>query len=278
MLRLTYYEMLKTFLKKRTYLGFAVVLFIVPIYVVAMNLEGGRFLRVATQSLQLDFIFTGNPFNGWFVAHMLMNSLWVQIPILISFVAGDELAGEATAGTYRLILIRPVSRTKIFLAKYFTTIIYTVLFVFFLGVLSAGLAVALLGSGDLIILGRGLLVLPESEVLWRFILAYGFAIWGMITVSSIAFFFSSFVENAIGPIVGTMGVIIVFTLITVLPVELFSGIRKYLFTYYMNIWQKAFANPIPWEDIRIGMAYLAATSLAAVLAAWAIFTRKDILS
>ena len=101
MLRLTYYEILKTFLKKRTYLGFAVILAIVPIYVVAMKLEGGNFLRAATRTLQLDFILTGNPFNGWFVAHLVMNSLWVQIPVLISFVAGDELAGEATAGGLR---------------------------------------------------------------------------------------------------------------------------------------------------------------------------------
>lgn len=276
--RLVYYEILKTFLKKRTYLGFAVILVIVPIYVVAMKVEGGHFLRMATRSLQLDFILTGNPFNGWFVAHMLMNSLWVQIPVLISFVAGDELAGEATAGTYRLILIRPVSRTRIFIAKYITTVVYTVLFVFFLGTLSAGLALALLGNGDLIILGREILVLPQSEVLWRFILAYCFASWGMITVASIAFFFSSFVENAIGPIVGTMGVVIVFTLITVLPVELFSTIREYLFTYHMNVWEKAFADPIPWRDILVSIGYLGASSLAAVFVAWVIFTKKDILS
>jgi ABC-2 type transport system permease protein len=278
MIRLTYYEILKTFLKKRTYLGFAVILFIVPIYVIAMKLEGGHFLWMATRALQLDFIFTGNPFNGWFVAHLIMNSLWVQIPVLISFVAGDELAGEATAGTYRLILIRPVSRTRIFIAKYITTIIYTVLFVFFLGLLSAGLAVAVLGNGDLIILGREILVLPQSEVFWRFVLAYCFAAWGMSTVASIAFFFSSFVENAIGPIIGTMGVVIVFTLITVLPVEVFAPVREYLFTYHMNIWQKAFEDPISWHDVFVSLAYLGANSLAAVLAAWAIFTRKDILS
>ncbi len=278
MLRLTYYETLKMFMKKRTYLGFAVVLAIVPIYVIAMKLEGGHFLRTATRGLQMDFIFTGNPFNGWFVAHLIMNSLWVQIPVLISFVAGDELAGEATAGTYRLILIRPVSRTRIFVAKYITTVIYTVVFVFFLGALSAGLAVAVLGSGDLIILGRDILVLPESEVLWRFTLAYSFATWGMITISSIAFFFSSFVENAIGPIIATMGVVIVFTLITFLPVQVFDGLRPYLFPYHMNIWQKAFEDPIPWKDILGSMLYLGAYSAASVVIAWYIFIRKDILS
>lgn len=276
--RLVYYEILKTFLKKRTYLGFAVIIVIVPIYVLAMKLEGGHFLQMATRTLQLDFILTGKPFNGWFVAHMLMNSLWVQIPVLISFVAGDELAGEATAGTYRLILIRPVSRSRIFAAKYVTTVLYTVLFVFFLGFMSAGLALAVLGGGDLIILGREILVLPQSEVLGRFLLAYCFASWGMLTVASLAFFFSSFVENAIGPIIATMGVVIVFTLVTVLPVESFGAVREYLFTYHMNIWQKAFEDPIPWRDILVSALHLGINSVVMVGAAWLIFTKKDIIS
>src|SRR3989304_5638696 len=125
--RLVYYELIKTFLKKRTYIGFLLVAVVVPLIEVAMKLEGGRFLQVTTRSLQQDFFFVGNLFNGWFVAYTMMNSLWVHIPLLISFVAGDQLAGEATAGTYRLILIKPVSRTRIFLSKYYTTIVYTVI-------------------------------------------------------------------------------------------------------------------------------------------------------
>jgi len=278
MLRITYYEILKTFLKKRTYLGFAIVLVVVPLVIVAMKLEGGKFMGLATRSLQMDFVFTGNPFNGWFVAQWIMNSLWVHIPLLISFVAGDQLAGEATAGTYRLILIRPVSRTRIFVAKYFTTLLYVFVFVLFFGLLSVGLALALLGGGDLVVLGQGILIIPASELPFRFCLAYGFSVYTMMTIASIAFFFSSFVENAIGPIVGTMGVVIVFTLITIIPVELFAVVRTYLFTSYMNIWLKAFADPIPWNEIRVGLIYLGGTSLLAMIGAWVIFNRKDILS
>ena len=43
-----------------------------------------------------------------------MNSLWIHIPFLISLVAGDQLAGEGTAGTYRILLIRPPSRRRSF--------------------------------------------------------------------------------------------------------------------------------------------------------------------
>lgn len=258
MLRLIYYELIKTFLKKRTYIGFLLVAVVVPLIEVAMKLEGGRFLQYSLRSLQQDFFFVGNLFNGWFVAHNMMNSLWIHIPLLITFVAGDQLAGEATAGTYRLILVRPVSRTRIFLAKFYTTVIYTVVFVGFLAVLSVGLALLLLGSGDLIVLTRGILVLPEADVAWRFVAGYSLAAWAMLTIASLALLFSSFVENAIGPIVGTMGVNIIFLMITVIPLELFRDIKPYLFTNYLNVWVQVFEDPIPWDTIGTSMGVLGA--------------------
>ena len=278
MIRLIYYELVKLFLKKRTYLGFGVILLIVPLVEVAMKLEGGRYLTIAMRGLSRDFLFYGNLFNGWFVANQIMNSLWIHIPLLISFVAGDQLAGEATAGTYRLILIRPVSRTRIFIVKYITTLMYTVVFVFFLAGLSIGLALILLGRGDLILIGQKIIILPEAEVAWRTIVAYLLATVMMITIASISFFFSSFVENAIGPIVATMGLLIVCTVITVMPVEMFEIPKKFLFTRYLDMWQKIFLDPIPWNEIKIGMLYMSTWTGAAVLGAWSVFVRKDILS
>jgi ABC-2 type transport system permease protein len=278
MLRLLYYELVKTFLKKRTYLGFLIILVIIPLVEVVLKLEGGRFLKLTTRGLSQDFELLGNLFNGWFVAHSMMNSLWVQIPLLISFVAGDQLAGEATSGTYRLILIRPASRTQILLAKYATTVLYTILFVSFLGALSAGLALFLLGGGDLIVITRSILVLPQSEVAWRFIMAYILAAWSMITIASIAFFFSSFVENAVGPIVATMGVQIVFLIVVTIPSDLFERIRPYLYTSYSNAWQKMFVSTIQWADIGTAVFVLGAYSLGMLAASWIIFVRRDILS
>lgn len=278
MFRLIYYESVKTFLKKRTYLGFLVVLLIVPLIEVAMHLEGEGVVTGALRSLRSDFFFVGNLFNGWFASYQIMNSLWVHIPLLITFVAGDQLAGEATAGTYRLILIRPASRTRVFFSKYITTVVYTILFVFFLAVLSIGLAVTLMGTGDLLVFDKGILILPASDVAWRFLTAYLLASWSMITIASIAFFFSSFVENAIGPIIATMGVLIVFLIMTVSPLEMFEAMRPYLFTTYMNTWQKVFGDPVSWPEVWKGMAWLGSYSAAMVAGAWLIFIRKDILS
>lgn len=278
MILLVYYECVKTFLKKRTYLGFVILLVIVPLIEIAMKVEGARVIRGTMRSLQQDFFFVGNLFNGWIVSYQIMNSLWVHIPLLISFVAGDQLAGEATAGTYRLILIRPVSRTRIFFSKYLTTVLYTVVFVGFLGVLSVGLALILMGTGDLLVFDRGILILPASDVAWRFFAAYIFAGWSMLTIASIAFFFSSFVENAIGPIIATMGVLITLLIVSVMPLEIFETVRPYLFTVYINIWQKVFADPVDWAEIWKGIVWLGGYSAAMVAGAWVIFTRKDVLS
>jgi ABC-2 type transport system permease protein len=271
-------ELLKTFLKKRTYLGFLIVGLIVPLVEIAMKLEGGRYTSMTLRALQKDFFFIGDLFNGWFVSYQIMQSLWFHIPLLISFVAGDQLAGEATAGTYRLILIRPVSRTRVFFMKYLTSLIYTAVFVVFLGLLSVGLAWILLGGGELLVFDRGITLLPRDDVGWRFLAGYLLAIWSMITVASLAVFFSSFVENAIGPIVATMGVLIVSQIIVFIPLEFFEAIRPHLFASYLNLWQKVFADPVAWPEIITGSLYLGGSSLAFMAAAWLIFVRRDVLS
>ena len=160
-----------------------------------------------------------------------MNSLWVHVPFLISLVAGDQLAGEATAGTFRLILIRPVSRPRILNSKYIATLLYTTSLILAIAGLSVGLGLLIFGSGDLLSIDRDTLtILPESEMWSRFALAYGLAILSMWVVASLAFLFSSFVENAIGPIIATMAVVIALLIISNLPVDSFEPIKPYLFT------------------------------------------------
>ncbi len=134
------------------------------------------------------------------------------------------------------------------------------------------------GRGDLILLGRTIVILPAAEVAWRFLVAYAFALWAMVTIASLSFFFSAFVENAIGPIVATMGVLIVFSVVSVIPLPVLDTVKPYLFTSYMNLWQEAFYNPLNWESIRKGMVCFGAYSVVSVLSAWVIFIKKDILS
>jgi ABC-2 type transport system permease protein len=271
-------EILKTYLKWRSYIAFVAVAVVVPLVMIALKLQGENLAKSMTRGLAQDFLVFGNIVNGYFVTFFLMNALWIHIPFLITLGAGDQLAGEAAGGTFRLILTRPASRSSILWAKYLTTLIYTTTVVGFLVALSLGLGVLLFGTGVVLFPGRTLTVIPESEALWRLLLATGLAIWGMWTVASLAFLFSSLVDNALGPILGTMSVIIVFYVIAGIPVDLFKSIRPYLFTSYLNIWQKAIEQPISWPDIARSALILGGFAVGFYGAAWYIFVKKDILS
>ena len=278
MLRIFRYELLKTFLKWRTYIGFIAIVIIVPLVEIALKLQGDSMMKAMTRGLAQDFFIVGNLLNAYFVTHFIMNSLWIHVPFLITLGAGDQLAGEATGGTFRLILTRPVSRTRILFAKYCTTLVYVLALVVVLVLLSLLLGLAFFGTGDLLIPGRTLLILPEHDVLWRIGVALLLAVWGMWCVASLAFLFSSLVENAIGPIVGTMAVIIGFYIISNIPADLFTAMRPYIFTTYLNVWGKVMEDPVPWSDVVSSVLILGGFSVGFYLVTWYIFLKKDILS
>lgn len=278
MIKILRLEIIKTFKKWRTYIGFATVGIIIPMIGLAIKLSGEHLDKGPMRQFQEEFIIVGNLFNGWFFSHLIMNSLFIHIPFLIALVAGDILAGEATAGTYRILLTHYASRTKILIIKYFTTLIYSILLIAFMAILSLGFGYLFFGGGDLIIFGKEILLLPPDDLLFRFLVAYFCATVAMWTIASLAFLFSSFVENAIGPIIGTMSVLIIFLVISEMPLEIFDSIRPFLFTTYTSAWMKVFNDPIPYGEIIKSLGYLTLYSASFFITTLFYFKRKDILS
>ncbi len=271
-------EVLKTYLRWRSYIAFVAIAIVVPLVLVAMKLNAETMMRSVTRGFSQDFLLVGNIVNGYFVTYLLLNTLWIHIPFLLTLGAGDQLAGEAAAGTFRILLTRPASRSKILAMKYCTTLLYTFTVVGFLVMLSVGLGLLLFGPGEILIPAKVLTVIPAGEGPARMLLACLLATWAMWVVASLAFFFSSLVDNALGPILGTMAVIIVFYVLSGVPVDLFRAVRPYLFTTYLDIWQKALESPVPWGEVLRSGAILGAFSVGFYCMTWYIFARKDILS
>ena len=272
-------ELSKIFRKWRTYIGFLAIAVLVPIIQIAMLVEGERSINFMTRNLQESFVFVGNLLNGYLISYAILNALVVHIPFLITLVAGDLLAGEATAGTYRILVTRPVSRFKIVFSKFLSGLIYTNLLVLFLAIMSLGIGLLVFGVGELIVIKNvNILILSRTDVFWRFIMAYGFATLSMTVVLALAFLFSSLVENAIGPIVSTMAIIIVFVIISALNIEFFQSIRPYLFTNYMQSWRSFFDDPIDIQDILKSACVLAGHIIFFLGTTVYIFNKKDILS
>lgn len=279
MISLVKIELYKIFKKWRTYIGFIAIGLLVSILHLAMHFEGSNTINSLTQGIQQSFVFVGNLLNGYFLSYLILNSLAIHVPFLIALVTGDLLAGEATAGTYRLLLVRPVSRTQVITAKFLAGILYTCLLILWLAFLSLIVGIIIFGTGELLVFGGdGIIIFEKSDILWRFLLAYGFAALGMSVIATLAFLFSSLVENSIGPIVTTMAVIIVFLIISNIQIDFFQTIKPYLFTNYILSWRLFFDSPLDASEIIKAVSILFAHIVVLFSITLLVFKRKDILT
>jgi ABC-2 type transport system permease protein len=114
--------------------------------------------------------------------------------------------------------------------------------------------------------------------MWRYLCAFGFAALAMMAVAALSVFLSVMAENAIGPIVGTMGIIIVLTIISNLDLPLFDAIRPGLLTTHMLGWKGFFSDPVPYAAIGKSASVLGAYIIGLVGATIVVFNRKDIQS
>jgi ABC-2 type transport system permease protein len=280
-MKLFWCETYKTFSRWRTYISFSAIAIVIIVSEIVMKLSASEILFRMMKIFQKDFLISGNVLNGWFITGFIMNSLHIHIPFLITLVAGDMVSGEATSGTVRLLLIRPPSRSKIITAKYLTALFYTAGLVLFFAGMCTFLGLALFGTGDLIVhhYGKfGIVLIPEAEIPLRMLLAFAAAVWSMTVVASLAFLFSALAENSVGPIIGSMAVVIVFLVFGNLPLDFFRNLNPYLFTSYMNLWQRSFDIPIPWDSIARSAIILGLHNIGLFLIALIIYRRKDIKS
>jgi len=158
------------------------------------------------------------------------------------FANGDAIAGEANMGTLRLSLTKPVTRTQYMLGKFLASLLYTIALLVFLAILALFGSMLLFGTNDLVIFrSASIHEMSSDDVFWRYVAAFAYATVALTTVSSLAFLLSVFAENAIGPIIATMSIVIVFTILSEMNIPFYDRtIRPYLFTTHMVAWKGFF--------------------------------------
>ncbi len=286
-------ELFKIFRKPRTYISFGAIAAMVIIVQVALKFDGQSYIEFILGSLKdtLDIPYA-TILNGYFVCFVILNLLLIHIPLLIALVAGDEIAGEANMGTLRLLVSKPVSRTELMLAKFIATVIYTGLLLAWMAFLSLALSIVLFGTNDLIVArSNAIEIISRNDVMWRYLAAFAYATVALTTVASLAFLLSVFADNSIGPIVSTISIVIVFTILSELQIPLYDRtVKPYLFTSHMLGWKGFFYLKTDAEGISVpgtienlpavmkSMGILLAYIVLFTGSAIVIFKRKDILS
>ncbi len=277
MIQLLRIELYKIFKRPRTYISFGIVAAITFVIQLAMLTDGKTFIGFAIQGINEQFDIQGNMLNGYLVTYIILQSLLIHIPLLVALVAGDSLAGEANMGTLRLLLTKPITRPKLVLIKFVSSFLYTVLLIIWLAVVALFFSILLFGTGDMINLkSEAFIMILKDDVLWRYFAAFGFATLAMTTIASLALMLSAFADNSIGPIISTMGIVVVLTILSNLEIPLFSHIKPYLFTTHMIGWKGFFDEPIPYAAIGKSCMVLVAYTVGFLATTIFYFNRKDI--
>ena len=272
-------ELFKIFQRPRTYISFIAIAAIVLLIQLAFYVDGQSYISFMLSTINSSFSVEGKILNGYLICFIVLQTLLIHVPLLIALVAGDMIAGEANAGTLRLLASKPISRVQFMICKFLASVIYTLMLLCFLAILSLGLSLLIFGSGDLMnTKSVMIIILDRTDVLWRYLAAFGFAALSMTTVASLSFLFSVFGENSIGPIVGTMCVIIVFTIFTTLEIPFFNSMKPFLFTNHMLNWKGFFEDPVDYREVLKSALILTAHIVFFVSLAIAAFVKKDILS
>ena len=272
-----YNEVIKIALKPRSYLGIAAITVLVGVILFALKSDGMSIISFVTSSFEQTLSFEGNVLNGNLVAFIILQMLIVQIPLLIALVTGDLVSGEAAMGTIRMLLTQPISRTQLLLSKFIAGGIYTLIVIVWLGFMSVIMGKLLFGSGDLMVLNSdGLVILQEADVNWRYLGGFLVAYLALFTVSSLSICLSCFTDNSIGPIVTTMSIILLFTIIGTLDVNVFDSVRPFLLTTHMASWRSFFEDPLPIQDIKNSILILFIHNILLISISIYVFNKKDI--
>jgi ABC-2 type transport system permease protein len=286
-------ELFKIFKRPRTFIAFGAIAVIVLLVQLALKVNGKDFIQLYTDSQSDTFEIPYEQMsNGYFVCVAVLHMILIHVPLLVALIAGDMLSGEAGLGTLRLVASKPVTRTELILSKFTASAIYVAMLLVWMALFALLGSLLLFGRGDLVVFRETDLHLMNGyDVLWRFFAAFVFAALALTTIAAMALMFSAFSENSLGPIVATVCVVIVFTIIQQLKVPLFEQtVNPWSFTTHMLGWKGFFyvektAEGVtidgsienPSALVRSGLILLGYIVLFLSVAA-VYFKRKDILS
>lgn len=290
-------ELFKISRRPRTYIAFAAIFAIVAIFQFAFKADGQSYMDLVLQSVKDSFeLDKSKAINGYFMCYIILNTLLIQVPILVALIAADSISGEANMGTLRLLISKPISRTQLILVKFAAATIFTIFLLLWMAITALFMSLLVFGADDMLIFRvKGeesqIMQITKDDILWRYFAAFGYATVALTVIAALSLFLSIFAENSIGPIIATVCIVIVCTIISNISVPIIDrNVKPFLFTSYLVGWKGFFyiatsADGVPikgslenWPAIRKSLIILIGHIVVIVWASVAVFNRKDILS
>jgi ABC-2 type transport system permease protein len=271
-------ELAKLFRRPRTYViaGLLCALpLIVAIFLATTRIppppgQGGAFLSAVLSN------------GALYPAAAMALVLPVFLPVSVAVLAGDAVAGEASAGTLRYLLVRPVGRSRLLVAKLISLVVFVLFAISAVLVTSYLTGITLFGAStssagvalppDVTSLS-GVTISPAGLVL-RLLGTVAYIVISMVGVAAIALFLSTVTDSALGAAMGALAVLVTSQVLVTLDAA--QAIRPYLPTRYWLAWIDFFREPVLWRDIERGAGIQLVYLVVLLGAAWANFLTKDV--
>ena len=270
-------ELRKLFARPRTWMGYGAFVTMEAVILLVYKLPRSQsYMRGMLERNGLDF---GTYYSSLTITFTIMLlSMFLLGSIYFALVAGDIVAKENEDGNLRLVFARPISRLRLLLVKYTAVSLYTVSFVFFVGVTGYAMAVAAVGwDGGLFVMEPKMKVFAAYSDWWEgagrlALSAAGIGI-SMVTLSSIAFMFSCFKIKPAAATIITLTILFVDMILQGFP--FFKPYESYFITWRMSAWVFILEHNVSWPKIIESYAFLFGLNITLFTLGWLSFQTRD---
>ncbi|MFD4873443.1 ABC transporter permease [Streptomyces sp. NPDC058420] len=211
--------------------------------------------------------------NGLFLVFTaLAATLPFFLPMAIGVVAGDAIAGEASGGTLRYLLVAPAGRTRLLLTKYATVMTFCVVATLVVALSALTVGALLFPLGDLTTISGTQISFAEG--LGRALLIALVVAASLVGIAALGLFVSTMTSSGIAAMATTVGLLITVQILDQIPQ--LHALQPYFFSHYWLSFADLMREPVYWDDLVKNLGLQALYAAVFGSAAWARFTAKDI--
>jgi ABC-2 type transport system permease protein len=213
--------------------------------------------------------------NGVFLTFITLSTLLILVlPVVVSVVAGDSVAGEAGYGTLRYLLAVPAGRTRLLAVKFAAIVVFGLAATFIVSGVSLAVGAGLFPVGPVTLLSGTTVPLAEGLLRVLFVTLYVAA--AMAALGAIGLAVSTMTEHAIGAIAAIL--ILVVTSEVVDNVPQLAAIGPYLPTHWWLSFDSVLRAPVDTSTLLKGLLSFGVYAVLFGSFAWARFTSADVTS
>ncbi|ROQ58623.1 ABC-2 type transport system permease protein [Rathayibacter sp. PhB152] len=260
-------ELALLFRRRRTWALLAALAAIPILLAVAVRLSGGDGGGPSfVGAIAGNGLFTG------FAAITVAVPLF--LPLTVGVVAGDAIAGEASLGTLRYLLVSPVGRIRLLAVKFAAAIAFCLAAALTVMVVGILIGLALFPAGPVTLLSGT--TVPLADAVGRALAIAVYAALSLVGLAAIGLFISTLTDVPVGAMAATVVVSIAAQIVGSL--SQLDALHPFLFTDRWFDFADLLRDPLAWssfgENALLQLAYVAVFGSLAI----ARFTTRDVLS